>query len=71
MCAQLTSFEEKDLFARYGCECQASLNGSDVCEPLNWLAKYDMQLYQHGDLGQQYVTAAYFTIISLSTVGFG
>jgi len=71
MFAQLASLGKQDLFARYGCECLASVHGSDICEPVNWIAKYDMQLYQHGNLGQQYVTAAYFTIISLSTVGFG
>lgn len=66
-----SSFSAEDLDKRYGCECPASILGDQVCEPVNWLAKYDEQLAKNGDIGQKYVTSAYFTIIGLSTVGFG
>lgn len=67
----LARFSEQDLERRYGCECSASMLGLDVCVPMNWLAKYDLALHENGDIGQKYVTSAYFTIIGLSTVGFG
>lgn len=38
---------------------------------MNWLSKYDSSLHNHGTIADKYVASAYFTIISLSTVGFG
>jgi hypothetical protein len=38
---------------------------------VNWLAKYDMNQFLFGSWGDKYVTSAYFTIVGLSTVGFG
>jgi len=38
---------------------------------VNWLAKYDPDLHNHGSIADKYVASAYFTIIGLSTVGFG
>jgi hypothetical protein len=35
------------------------------------MAKYDMDLHESGSTEDKYVASAYFTIICLSTVGFG
>ena len=58
----------------YGCSCKPSVvnaNGYDGCLPVNWLAKYDMDLFNDGSIMDKYVASSYFTIIGLSTVGFG
>jgi hypothetical protein len=63
---------------RYGCECRPTVeNDMKIsppllrCTPRNWLAKYDMQLHNYGSVAAKYCASAYFTIIGLSTVGFG
>ena len=55
----------------YGCACHPASAGYENCRPVNWLAKYDMHQFQFGSWGDKYVTSAYFTIVGLSTVGFG
>jgi len=61
---------------RYGCECNPLSNNVDadpdsMCTPVNWLAKYDMELFTQGRVEDRYFTSLYFTIIGLTTVGFG
>jgi hypothetical protein len=55
----------------YGCSCRPARAGYENCKPVNWLAKYDMNQFLFGSWGDKYVTSAYFTIVGLSTVGFG
>ena len=55
----------------YGCSCKPSIDGYDDCEPMNWLAKYDGEMFRYGTIVDKYVASSYFTIIGLSTVGFG
>jgi hypothetical protein len=60
---------------RYGCECLYSqyrapeLKG--ICEPLNWMNKYDSGLHDNAPASEKYMTCFYFVIVGLSTVGFG
>jgi len=61
---------------RYGCECEyLKLKSSEetrgLCEPVNWLYKYDSELHDNSPPEDKYVASIYFTIIGLSTVGFG
>ena len=69
------TFKQIDPDGRYGCECYYSkfqtteLKGT--CEPLNWMSKYDADLHDNGPVSDRYIACVYFTIIGLSTVGFG
>uniref|UniRef100_A0A7S0EIX8 Cyclic nucleotide-binding domain-containing protein n=1 Tax=Hanusia phi TaxID=3032 RepID=A0A7S0EIX8_9CRYP len=60
----------------YGCQCSYSARDELekiglICLPWNWMYKYDAQLYLVGSNASQYLVSVYFTIIGLSTVGFG
>jgi len=61
--------------ASYGCECHTkeylAPDRQGQCTPVNWLYKYDSDLHDHGDAWHKYVACFYFTMIGLSTVGFG
>ena len=66
----MTEIELAERFTYCG-ECSPADLGTVVCTPVNWLAKYDLDLANHGPWWDRYVSAVYFTLISLSTVGFG
>ena len=61
--------------ASYGCECRTQQyltpDRKGLCTPVNWLYKYDSDLHDNGDAMHKYVACVYFTMIGLSTVGFG
>lgn len=58
------------------CTCipQPALHRTDAdhCQPWNWLVRYDPQLANDPGLASsKYIVSLYFTIVTLSTVGFG
>ncbi|EKX31273.1 hypothetical protein GUITHDRAFT_83268, partial [Guillardia theta CCMP2712] len=60
----------------YGCQCAYSSHAELeaiglICLPVNWMYKYDRELYLDGSVASQYLVSVYFTIIGLATVGFG
>ena len=53
------------------CSCFESLTPGE-CMEWNWLVRYDQNLWEQKDaIAAKYLTSIYFTIVTLSTVGYG
>ena len=44
---------------------------SETCIPGNWLYHYDADVYTSPDVFPKYLSSVYFSIMTLSTIGYG